>query len=106
MFFLIINTQRHFDFVQESLARARANPVVIQKLGTPIELGWIIEGSINQGSINGDIDVAIPISGPKSKATIYSVGHKASGRWTYSRMEVEFPGEDRRVNLMPQVEEQ
>ena len=56
------------------MARARANPEVVAALGEPIESGLLISGSINVEGSGGNVDVSIPISGPKGSGTLYVVG--------------------------------
>ena len=34
-------------------------------------------------------DIAIPISGPKAKGTIYAVGTKSAGKWEFSKLAVQ-----------------
>ena len=87
----------------EGMARARANPEVVAALGEPIESGLLISGSINVNGSSGDVDVSIPISGPKGSGTLYVVGTRSGGRWQYSRMDVEIPGRPSRVDLRPRA---
>lgn len=77
---------------QDAVARARANPEVRNVLGTPIEEGSFTTGSLNTVNDSGSANLAIPISGPHGKATIHVEAMKSSGKWTYSRLEVEIPG--------------
>ena len=53
-----------------AFAMAAANPVVRQRLGEPIKRGFFTTGNIETSGPAGHADVAIPISGPKGKATI------------------------------------
>ncbi len=59
-----------------AFAMAAANPVVRQRLGEPIKRGFFTTGNIETSGPAGHADVAIPISGPKGKATIYAVARK------------------------------
>ena len=94
---------KNSDAYQEGMARARANPEVVAALGEPIESGWLISGSINVEGSGGNVDVSIPISGPKGSGTLYVVGTRSAGRWQYSRMEVEVPGRPSRIDLRPRA---
>jgi hypothetical protein len=73
----------------------------VAALGEPIESGWWITGSINVSGSSGNVDVAIPISGPKGSGTLYVVGTRSAGRWQYSTMEVELSGRPGRVDVRP-----
>jgi hypothetical protein len=94
---------RSSDAAKESLLRAQSNPLLVQKLGTPIEGGWLVSGSINTSGTSGDADLAVPISGPKAKGKIYLTAHKSAGVWSYSVMEAAIDGSDQRVNLLSAV---
>ncbi|HUK87202.1 MAG TPA: cytochrome c oxidase assembly factor Coa1 family protein, partial [Terriglobales bacterium] len=86
---LVMGSIRSSDAYQQALAKAKANPEVALRLGQPIQPGWFISGSINVSGPSGDADLSIPISGPKGKGTVYVVGKKSAGEWSYTRMEVE-----------------
>ena len=94
---------RNSDAYQVGMAQARANPQVVAALGEPIESGWMIQGSINVNGQSGDVDVQIPISGPKGSGTLYVVGRRSAGRWQYSTMAVEVPGNAGRIDVRPRA---
>jgi hypothetical protein len=91
------------DAYEEAMTRARANPDVVMALGEPIESGFWISGTINVNGASGNLNVSIPISGPKGSGTLYVVGRKSAGRWQYSMMEVELPGRDSNIDVRPRV---
>jgi len=92
---------KNSDAYQEGMARARANPEVVAALVEPIESGFWVSGSINVNGSSGDVDVSIPISGPKGAGTLYVVGTRSAGLWQYSAMEVEVPDRASRIDLRP-----
>lgn len=100
IFFLVMGGIRSSDAYQQALAKANANPEVVVRLGQPIKPGWMVSGSINVSGPTGDADLAIPVSGPKGKGTIYAVAKKSAGQWTFSRLEVEIEGQPGRVDLL------
>lgn len=71
---------------QDAMERVRTDPRVAAALGTPIEPGWLITGSVNTENDSGNANVSFKVHGPKGKATVYVVGTKERGRWTYSSM--------------------
>ena len=89
------------DAYAEGMARARANPEVVAALGEPIESGFWISGNIDVSGSAGNVDVSIPISGPKGSGTLYVVGTRSAGRWQYSTMAVEVPGRASRIDVRP-----
>jgi len=102
---LILETSfQHSDFYVQGLARARANPQVIEKLGQPITPGWFSSGSVSVSGPTGDANISIPISGPKGKGTIYVVAKKSAGEWTFLKLEVEIEGQRQRIQLVKAAE--
>ena len=96
-FFAFITTLlKKSDVAVEAMARARVNSAVVQRLGSPIKLGWIVSGSINLYGSSGDANLVLPLSGPKGKGAIYVTAHKSAGVWSYSVMQVVI-GEDKQT---------
>ena len=68
IFALIMSWMRGSDVALEALARAQANPAMVQQLGARIEEGWLTSGSINVGTGgSGDAEVAVPVSGTQGQ---------------------------------------
>ena len=97
---LIMSSIKGSDVAKEAMARARSNPAVVQRLGTPIEVGWLVSGSINVSTGSGDADLALPISGPKAKGTVYVTAQKSAGAWTYNLMQAAIEGSGERIDLL------
>jgi hypothetical protein len=97
---VVFGAMKSSDVYKLAVATARENPAVVQALGTPIKEGLFLSGSTNVNGASGDANLAIPISGPKGKGKIYAVATKSAGRWSYSTLEVEVDGRERRINLL------
>lgn len=89
---------------KDALAQARAHPAVVEALGTPIEAGFFVMGNINVSGPSGHADLAIPISGPKGKGTIYAVATKHAGQWTFSQLTVQIKRTNEGIDLIEQRE--
>ncbi len=96
---LAMMSLRSTGVYREALERARQAPSVQERLGTPIEAGWLTTGSIKISDSSGSADLAIPISGPRGKGTIYAVGQKRQGKWQFQSLEVGFEGQLERTRL-------
>jgi hypothetical protein len=70
---------------QEAVARAAATPAVVQALGSPIEIGWFVTGTLDPGQ---SADITIPVTGPRGRARIHVVASKATGTWAFSTLTV------------------
>jgi hypothetical protein len=79
---------------------AQSNRRVAQQLGSPIDEGWLLSGSVNVSDASGDADLSVPISGPKGKGTVYVTAQKSAGRWNYSLMQVAIDGSDEKIDLL------
>jgi Cytochrome oxidase complex assembly protein 1 len=76
------------------------HPAVVEALGSPIKEGFFVSGSTNVNGAAGEANLAIPISGPKGKGTIYVKAGKSLGRWSYSDMVVEIQATRNRIDLL------
>jgi len=82
-----------------ALGRARASPAVVAALGTPIDAGLFVTGSVNLSDSTGKAQLAIPISGPKADATISVEATKTLGIWHFNRLVVQIVQTGRRIDL-------
>jgi Cytochrome oxidase complex assembly protein 1 len=97
---IVFSAMKSTDVYREALARAKADPVVIQALGSPIKDGLLMSGNTNVNGASGESNLAIPISGPKAKGTIYVSANKALGVWNYSGLVVEVSQTHQRIDLL------
>jgi hypothetical protein len=104
--FLIFGSMKQADVYKQALAKAQSDPVVAQKLGSPIKPGMLLSGNINVSGPSGEAKISIPISGPKGTGTIYVEATKSAGKWNYSLMQVAVDGEDTRIDLLQDSLEQ
>ena len=97
---LLMGAMRGSDVAKEAVARAQSNPLVTQRLGTPMSEGWFVGGSINVSPGSGEADLSVPISGPKGKATVYVKAEKSAGTWAYSLMQAAIDGSNEKIDLL------
>lgn len=91
---------------QEAVERVQNDATVKLALGEPIQPGWWVWAKVDVGDDFGTADITIPISGPNGKGTIYAKGDKTGTqrRWDWVKLEVAIEGQDRRIDLLGQVE--
>ena len=97
--FFAFSVMKSSDAYKLALARAKSDQRVIAALGAPIKEGMFTSGNTNVNGPSGEANIAIPISGPKGKATIYAVGTKSAGQWTFSKLAVQVQGSDEMIDL-------
>lgn len=89
------------DVYQEALSRASQNQTVTQKIGTPVEAGWYVTGSLKIfGGGYGRAALTIPIHGSRGDATIYTWANQMGGGWKIFFLEVIFDGTGERVKIL------
>ncbi len=89
---------------KEALARAERNPLVANRIGLPLRPARVLQGEINVSGSSGTAHMAIPISGPRGKATINLDARKAAGTWEFLTLEAKFDDQPYCVNLLAGAE--
>jgi hypothetical protein len=97
--FLVFSVMKSSGAYKIAVARAKSDQRVTAALGTPIKEGMFSSGKTNVNGPSGKADIGIPISGPKGKATIYAVGTKSEGNWSFSTLNVKVDGTGETINL-------
>lgn len=92
---------KNSDATKLALERAQSNPTVVEHIGRPLELGWIISGNINTSGPSGHAELEIPVHGSRGKGTIYVVADKTAGMWTFSTLQVAFADGAPRIDVLP-----
>jgi Cytochrome oxidase complex assembly protein 1 len=97
---IVFSAVKSTDVYKDALARAKADPAVIEALGSPITEGFLLSGNTNVNGASGDANLSIPISGPKGKGTIYVAATKSLGHWNYSGLVLEIAKTRERIDLL------
>ena len=97
---IVFSAMKSTEVYKEALARAKTDPTVIEVLGSPIKDGFLMSGNTNVNGAAGEANLAIPISGPKGKGTIYVSANKSLGQWNYSGLVVEIGQTHQRIDLL------
>jgi hypothetical protein len=90
--YFVFGAMKKSDVFVEAVKRAQNSSEVQAALGTPIETGWMIQGSVSINNGNGDAQLTIPLKGPKGEGTLMATGKQApGGPWQYSQLEAVLP---------------
>lgn len=100
---IVFGALRSSSPYREAVARARADQRVVAALGTPIEPGWFVSGHVNTEGRSGRANLAIPLSGPKQKATLDVVAYRSRGVWHFTDLTVT-PKEGKPIELLTSSE--
>jgi hypothetical protein len=85
---------------QEALAATRGNPAAVQALGTPIKDGWFPTGNVQSSGTTGVSDLAIPVSGPRAKGTLYVRATRSMGDWRFTMLVLQIKGTGEKIDLL------
>jgi hypothetical protein len=96
---IVFGAMKSSDAYKIALAKAQADPRVVNALGFPITDGFFVSGKTNVSGSSGQADLTVPISGPKGRGTIYFVASKFAGEWTFSKLMVEVGKTGERIDL-------
>ena len=84
---------RNFGVQDEALLRAQNNPAVVERLGEPIEIGWLMSGNISFENDTGQADYSIPISGPNGRGKLYILAYREDSEWRFEELYILINGE-------------
>lgn len=82
-----LGAMSHSDVIDLAIERAEADPRVVEALGTPLERGFLIQGSIQIQNDGGSADVTVPVTGPRGEGELSVVGTRERGEWRLDRLE-------------------
>jgi len=104
--FLILTLLKSSDAYQGAISRVKNDPAAITALGSPIKEGLFFSGNINMSGSSGRADLAIPISGPKAKATAYVLATKSLGEWHFDHLIIQIDDTKLRIDISEKRGEQ
>jgi hypothetical protein len=99
VFYLIMGDFKSSPVYVEAMKAAQSDPRVAAQLGTPIQAGWFVTGSIEEQGISGDATLVIPISGSRKSGTLYASARKGNGVWQFYTLAVQIDGQSEVIVL-------
>jgi Cytochrome oxidase complex assembly protein 1 len=101
IFGFVTSALKATDAYKNAMAAAQNNSAVVEALGKPISVGWLISGRFDLAGSSGSAEMSIPISGPKGSGTLFVVATKSAGVWTYKTLAAEIDKTKQRIELEP-----
>jgi len=86
---LVFGVLRNSEVYEQSLARVQGHPEVQAALGTPLEPGLLVTGSINITGSSGHAEISYPVAGPRGSATVHAAADLTAGTWVFTSIVVE-----------------
>ena len=102
---LVFRMMQSSDAYQEALVKARSSQAVVEALGTPIEDGYYVRGSIRVDGSDGSANLSFPIHGPKGKGHVTLKAVKSMGDWTFEQLSVKINATGNRIDLLAETAE-
>lgn len=84
---------------RQAVAIARADPALVQALGSPIEEAWYFTGSIQTHNGDGQAELLIPLSGPRGSARLRAEGRGRDGDWVFDVLRARLDADGRVIEL-------
>ena len=100
IFYTVTSVMKQSTPYVDALEKAVNNEFVIESLGEPIEQDGILQGNISIQNNTGEANISIPLEGPKGSGTVYVVGRKYNGKWTYDKMVIYIDASDETIDLL------
>ena len=97
---------RRLPLVQDTKQSMETSDVVRSKIGSPVKLGWMINGSATEKQDAGRANLWIPVSGSRSDGNVYVSGTKANGTWVVDKMFLIVDGDPTKYSLTAAKPEQ
>jgi len=98
---VIVGSIKSSDAYVGALGRVRSAPAVAAALGTPLEEGYFVRGTIHVSGPTGLAELAIPVAGPKGRAMIYVEATRRQGEWHFDHLIVAVERTRERIDLAP-----
>lgn len=81
-----------------AISKAESSPALDERLGKPLKFGWFSSGEIEVNEASGHANLAISVSGPRGKGTLYVESRKEAGQRYLDLLQ--FADEQGRLDLL------
>jgi len=95
--FLAVRTSKIY---KQAMVAVRADDRMVELIGSPIQPGLFVLGTINRRASGTMVNLTIPLYGPKGKATAFAVAAKTEGKWNFSTLQVQAKSTQAHIDLL------
>ena len=86
---------------EASVMRARGSTKVVELLGQPVVVGWLVSGQLTESTDGGGHAIlTIPLKGPKGNGTLLVEAGRQAGNWRLSALQFVSAGRNSTTNLL------
>lgn len=101
---IVMGSVKSSEPYTRALAQAKADPTLIAEMGSPIEAGWYVTGSISSTGPNSYANFYIPIHGPNKSGSLHVIALKSpfaegTDNWKITELEVNIDGRSEPIAL-------
>jgi len=100
MVFTIGGVFKGNDAYKLSLATVQNNQELIDIIGSPIEAGFFVTGSMQTSGPNGQAALKYAVEGPYGSADTYVFASKEIEKWVINQLVVHFPDTNKRIDII------
>ncbi|WP_420570792.1 cytochrome c oxidase assembly factor Coa1 family protein [Kordia sp.] len=100
IFFTVTSFIKKSTPYKDAFDSATTNEYVIEILGKPIEQEGMLQGNISIQNNTGEANISFPVEGPNGSGTVYVVGQKYNGTWTYDKMTIYIDSSNETIDLL------
>ncbi len=97
---LVMGGLRNAEVTQLAVSIANNDRELVAAIGEPIEPRGFVSGNISITGPSGEADLAIPVAGPRGRATLYGQARRQQGQWQYQRLVAELDEHEQRMDLL------
>jgi hypothetical protein len=85
---------------KEAVSLALSHLEVRRELGSPVQPGWWVSGSLSVSGPEGSARFATPLHGPRGRALLKVQARKSRNRWIFDVLEVAVEGSGHPIRLL------
>lgn len=100
VFFLFGGMMKNNEAYKISLATVQNTPEVIEVIGSPIEPGFFVFGSVQTSGSSGKAELNYKIIGPNGEGSAYVAAEKKLGKWNIFELATYFGDIDKRIDII------
>ncbi len=98
IFFVIFSSMKSSQAYVRGIQAARSSATVQEVLGTPLQEGFFVSGSVSDSGATGSARLNIPLSGPRQSGTLTIVAFKQESTWRLDTLYLDAGGQTYQIH--------